>query len=356
MQSKFETLQINLLCDEEVGRVTLPKVAIESLATAAVPTLKSIILIGGKDGGYRTNTHVYEYDPLLQKWSMIPVDSWDDIRVWPRYLGASYSYATPLMNGSVLFAINRANHVDDRVVIFGPAKNPSIHNAHGFDVADEHVRKYMCRTNSQLATLHDGRVVCVGGYRSLDNNLGNNIITTYDPVSFKCTKFEINQYFNDASCVVTLSSGELLICGGLTRNNTSASWDSLLVDPNTLVVKATKNMKTPRFCHAGCLLEDGRALVHGGGSGVGFARTYEIYDPTMNEWTEFRPIADGGVSSLNWDRTNHMCVQLPDKKIFISGDGTRHRCLLLDLPTNILTQTAIPPNGITGYLTIPVYE
>jgi len=354
MQSKFETFQINLLCDEQVGMIGLPKVALESLAAAAEPRLKSIIMMGGRTDQYSLNARAYALNPTTREWHRLIPDRDYDSEIWPYYGGVSYSYATPLADGSVFFTNAPTSNLYYRALIFEPLEN----GMYRFSILPDNVRNHMCRPDSKLATMRDGTVVCVGGFSYGPSAGDNNVLTTFNPRTDECTTLKSNKHFPNAAFAVALPDNTLLVCGGLNRMNAAVTNDAFIVDLEAATVREIAPMQADRCFHAGCLLDDGRVFVHGGGGGIGFIPTYEIYDPSSGVWTQFMPGADPSedVVNLSWDRTNHTCVQLPDGKIFISADPTRLRCFLLDLPTNMLTETSIPVTNITGCITVPVYE
>ncbi len=91
----------------------------------------------------------------------------------------------------------------------------------------------------------------------------------------------------------TLADGRILVVGGWRHSGLPAYVpplaDAQIYDPNTDIWTQAAAMKIARADHAAVALADGRVLVIGGMNSVPLATT-EIYDPFADTWTEAAPM------------------------------------------------------------------
>lgn len=81
-----------------------------------------------------------------------------------------------------------------------------------------------------------------------------------------------------------LADGRVLLAGGFTSANLSATNSAELYDPATNTWSATGSLHDARDAHGAVRLKDGRVLVVGGASN-GNVLTAEIYDPATGAWS-----------------------------------------------------------------------
>ena len=70
-------------------------------------------------------------------------------------------------------------------------------------------------------------------------------------------------------------------------------------------------MATGRMLHTATLLTSGKVLVAGGGFGVTFLASAELFDPAKGAWTATGSLATG--------RYAHTATLLPNGKVLVAG-------------------------------------
>jgi N-acetylneuraminic acid mutarotase len=106
-----------------------------------------------------------------------------------------------------------------------------------------------------------------------------------------------------------LSTGKILVAGGAaTLDQATASVE--LYDPKGTSSSSVRSMKTARMQHTATLLPNDKVLVVGGRSGGSTILGAELYDPSMNEWT------DTGLTSV---RIHHTATLLGSGKVLVVG-------------------------------------
>jgi hypothetical protein len=328
--SKFETLQINLLCDENAGMLTLPKVALESLAQEPYQDDTVAILAFGAhtqmDFGAVEYDRIFAYDTKTNQWWMrgkIPFDLLHD----KLQFGAT---ATQLNDGRVLVCSNYddASHRDiifDRHLtaikpqsfIFNPYGPPDADDVLPYEKLSEYdSREFACRSHSSLVTLHSGRVLRVGGL--LKQIYQNDGIAEFDPATKKWQLVVENKMPADACCVV-LANGWVLISGGRYQMNRPQK-ECMLYDPDSRIFIQTGSMNVARRRHGGCLLRTGDVFVFGGME-ANAAASCERYSVATGTWSLLNERVDSG---------NEFCFLLPDGRIFTAG-GYSPGCRFFDI-------------------------
>lgn len=144
------------------------------------------------------------------------------------------------------------------------------------------------RYDFETATMDDGTVLVVGGYRPGDH--GRRVLA-FDPISLTWSTLGATanlsrtcRYF----ALEKLQDGRLLFAGGFcdTMSGTQELAEAFLFTPSTVSWTPVPNMAAVRGAPASALLPDGRVLVTGGQDGASSAlETTEIYDPVANTWS-----------------------------------------------------------------------
>jgi len=108
-----------------------------------------------------------------------------------------------------------------------------------------------------------------------------------------------------------LSSGKVLIAGGLGPGNDSPFVSAELYDPTAGTFAPTGSMATGRACHTATLLNNGMVLITGGSTATTVTATAELYVPTS---ASFLP-----TSSMETARNCHTATLLSDGKVLVTG-------------------------------------
>jgi hypothetical protein len=118
-----------------------------------------------------------------------------------------------------------------------------------------------------------------------------------------------------------LPNGKVLIAGGISQSGPTARSVSSaeLYDPSTGSFSATGSMSVPRVSHTATLLPDGRVLITGGHAGLDIqasapSTTTELYDPGAGAFTSAAP--------MSVPRSSHTATLLNNGKVLIAGGGT----------------------------------
>ncbi|MFO0581722.1 MAG: kelch repeat-containing protein [Anaeromyxobacter sp.] len=145
------------------------------------------------------------------------------------------------------------------------------------------------------AQLSDGSVLLVGGDGADDTALRS--AERWDSVILSWSRTDGDLATGRlVPSATTLTSGKVLVAGGLTRTAGSAGEpvaSAELFDPNTDRFTATGGMHHARFHHGVALLPSGRVLVAGGCDNpdcTSGTETAELYDPTSGVWTVAAPL------------------------------------------------------------------
>lgn len=144
--------------------------------------------------------------------------------------------------------------------------------------------------------------------------------TVYRPVTNAWTGTTAMKYRRHSHTGTLLEDGTALVVGG-------GVWDGVrytfapkaeTYKPATKTWTATGTMITPRFGHTATKLADGRVLVTGGANfyyprnnRIAYTATAEIYDPNTRKWAS--------AGSMSMARINHSATLLPDGKLLAAG-------------------------------------
>lgn len=164
------------------------------------------------------------------------------------------------------------------------------------------------RGSFALVLLDDGKALAVGGSWS---PIGPEV---YDPVTDTWTATEGTGLTGLYPAAAKLPDGRVLAAGGVDVHDVKA--EAKIYDPQTNTWTPVADMHLPRHYASAATLPDGRVLVAGGydrdDPPSRTARTFEIYDPATDTWTEPGP--------LNRPRANGaQMVTLSDGRLVITG-------------------------------------
>ncbi|MEM8930055.1 MAG: kelch repeat-containing protein [Acidobacteriota bacterium] len=141
--------------------------------------------------------------------------------------------------------------------------------------------------------LPSGQVLVTGGTQGAGAHGGGSYASAeiYDPTTGTWSPARSMMNARVHHTATLLQSGKVLVIGGHT--GASAEIDSEIYDPQTETWTAVARLREPRVHHSSTLLPSGKVLVLAGVSyqsespSYGFLNTNEIYNPTLDTWTEF---------------------------------------------------------------------
>jgi hypothetical protein len=141
-------------------------------------------------------------------------------------------------------------------------------------------------------------------------------IEIFDPVtvSFAQLGVELLQV-RHAHTATRLSSGRILVAGGLDDAGMPLAWAELL-DPVARRMVPAAAMATSRSGHSATLLASGRVLIAGGSDASGPTSAVEIFDPELGPSGAF--IA---AQPLQAPRSGHVVIPLCDGTLLFAGGG-----------------------------------
>ncbi len=130
--------------------------------------------------------------------------------------------------------------------------------------------------------LANGTVLIAGGGGNVGGCSGCSLASAevYDPTTATFTAVGSMSYSRRGFVSAPLSSGDILVTGGIEDNNGQEEFLSSaeIFDQGSLTFSLTGSMISVRFDHAANLLENGNVLVTGGFTGSTITETAEVYD------------------------------------------------------------------------------
>src|SRR6185369_3066804 len=127
-----------------------------------------------------------------------------------------------------------------------------------------------------------------------------------------------------------LSSGKVLVTGGLDNNFTSLS-SAELYDPGTGSWSSAGSFATARSHHTATLLSSSKVLIAGGSSSSGYLSSAELYDPATGSWSS--------TGSLGTGREEDTATLLPSGKVLVAGGFNLSSAELFDSATGSWSST-----------------
>jgi Kelch motif/Galactose oxidase, central domain len=171
------------------------------------------------------------------------------------------------------------------------------------------------RENHAAVALKDGRVLISGG--SMTAVIGGTLASAelYDPAAHTFLPTAAMPGPRMGHTATLLNDGRVLITGGVSNVGFRAELASAeIYDPSRATFTPTGAMSTPREGHTATLLSDGRVLVAGGSdNGTHALDSAEIYDPVTGRWTP--------TGTMTVPREAHVAVRLRSRKVLIAGGG-----------------------------------
>ena len=179
------------------------------------------------------------------------------------------------------------------------ATNLSVSQAGGFSRQTDFSTRILSYnfTPDCMTEMQDGKVLLTGGFDPV--NLTSTAVQIYDPnVSLATTAAPMGTG-RTLHGNILLPDGTVLVTGGRDDSNTSLA-SSEVYDPISDSWSSVAHMNTSRAIFPTITLPDGRILVVGGQTKVSGSWTEtdsaEVYDPTLNTWTEVGPINQPSVT------------------------------------------------------------
>jgi hypothetical protein len=171
---------------------------------------------------------------------------------------------------------------------------------------------------SQMAVLlSSGRILIAGGIDSNNNIV--NFTEIYDPskeasttagvVPFTVTTGAMNVE-RVKGTITLLQDGRVLIAGGQSSKTTLNTAETY--DPTSdSFTYTTSAMVSPRDSHTATVLQNGKVLIAGGSDGSQVVNTAELFDPRTGKFTS--------TGSMNTARAFHTATLLPNGFVLITG-------------------------------------
>jgi hypothetical protein len=164
------------------------------------------------------------------------------------------------------------------------------------------------RVGQVAVLLRSGKVLIAGGW------IGHGTTDSaelYDPATGKFTVIANMTTRRARPSATLLTDGNVLLAGGGDHDSPDGAIASAeIFRADTLRFQPTGSLHQARSGHTATLLNDGRVLVVGGGSG-GLIAGAELYDPKTGTFSE--------TGSLNTPRHKHTAGLLPDGRVLIAG-------------------------------------
>ena len=330
-------------------------------ATGAMPEAKKshtstllpngkVLVIGGYDDGYYTNTGIFAsatlYDPSTGTWTAT-----SDMPV------ARYGHTTTLLpNGKVLIA-GGADSYSTRLastILYDPATGmwattgnmtrarfghtatllPSgkvlvtagasdgVNSAELYDPATGTWAATGVMPSSPYAfaypaatLLTNGKVLVIGGTTGGVTYPSSAVL--YDPTTNKWSVTNAMPVAPDRCTATLLPNGKVFVAGGSIAGGNEGGTGTFLYDPATNNWAAAAAMPEGRFLHTATLLTNGKVLVTGGFNynnidQVGSAlSSTTLYDPLTDTWST--------TAAMTSARSEHAATLLPNGKVLVSG-------------------------------------
>ncbi|WP_437622967.1 Kelch repeat-containing protein [Sorangium sp. So ce1151] len=225
-------------------------------------------------------------------------DAWEPFK---RFAERLYIPRTPtlLPDGTVMVIDGGSQRATSRALRFDAATGVWL------PAASLHLQR-MTQTATALA---DGRVLVVGGDRTIDG--GGERVEIYDPVADTWTEAAPMSARREYHTATLLPDGRVLVTGGL-GGDSMVSASAEVYSPATDTWTPATSMRRARAYHTATLLLDGRVLVVGGDRREP-ANTAETYDPASDTWT-----SAGEMATERW---SHRAELLLDGRVLVTGEA-----------------------------------
>ena len=302
------------------------------LTRTLLALIMGLLLVGG---GGPTPTHATPQP-----------NTWADAGAFTPFSGVVFQTATLLPNGTVLVAggcpgLDNGGCADG----LSGVKDAELYDPQS-GLWSQALRMTVPRMAHTATLLATGRVLVTGGCSPIVNHVCTPLASTelYDPQTGIWTAGASLSVPREAQTATLLSSGKVLIAGGVSVNNSYLS-TAELYDSQSGQWTATGSMGQARAGHTATLLPSGQVLVTQG-TLTGTVASAELYDPQTGSWSATGSTLDalGGatatllhtgrvlvVSALSaelydpatgsWTRTRPMPVQQPGSTATLLADG-----------------------------------
>jgi hypothetical protein len=186
--------------------------------------------------------------------------------------------------------------------------------AHGGDTKPDAISQQMNspRAVHAAVTLADGRVAFIGGcvVDGCEAGPQSRTVEIYDPKTHMMSAGGALTTARIGSAAVLLSDGRVLIAGGWTGPQTTASIE--LYDPKTRTSAAVGSLGRARADIAVVVLNDGRVALIGGHDGRGPVADVDVFDPRTQRVTAGPALAHARASG-------GAAVRLSDGRVLVVG-------------------------------------
>ncbi len=294
---------------------------------AVMTTAGQVILVGGASStvsasGQTSDRLLTIADPDVDDWEFLPLASLANLGLWQRAsLVEVDDEELVLISGgrSDFFAPASGTRAWE---LIDPVSGEQVSEGNLLEVRNEHV----------AVTMHNGKVMMIGGYDQSGNANGNATVEIFDPVA-EVSSREVGQTLATPAvgmAAVSLGTEGVLVCGGALHDR-STPWTetpSNACSRVTLQGQIREAAPLPQAVQglAMARLADGRVLASGGVSTVvTHEETLPAGGPAINAAWLWDPVSDPSPSAwqtlqpMNHARAMHRMVTTPDGRILVIG-------------------------------------
>lgn len=204
------------------------------------------------------------------------------------------------------------------------------------------------RAAHAAVTLPDGQVALIGGcvVDGCEPGPGSSTVDIFDPRSNKLRAAGQLASVRIGTAAVALGGGRVLIAGGWSGRQTTASVE--IFDPKAGRGVEVARLRTARADIAATTLSDGRIALIGGFDGRSAVGDVDIFDPRLQS------IAAG--PSLRVARAGAAAVTLADGRVLVAGGGESASSSLSPSAASEIGDAALARWSSTGGLALARYK
>ena len=204
----------------------------------------------------------------------------------------------------------------------------------------------VARAYETVTKLQNGKFLYANGGDAADGSVAYTAADLFDPSTGKFTATGSTHDARHGSTATLLTSGKVLVAGGIVSNATTRLATAELYDPTAGTFAYTGSMHVARDVAVAVRLASGKVLIAGGGDGSGISlNSSEIFDPSGNAGAGSFAVGPTMVAR----RDDATATLLPDGRVLIVGGINNDTCTgsaeIYDPTSNAFTasKSSIPP-------------